>query len=117
MRLGKENAVVIDNPQYRILGLHGIMPALGEVNLGIMSADANRIASYGFNVILRPTNYHDVTAADLEHFFQRADKIRNVTGIMFVGKEVLGYSPDPAQRKDMLQLTADRMLARQMRFI
>lgn len=116
LRLGKENAVVIDNPQYRILGLHGIMPALGEVNLGIMSADANRIASYGFNVILRPTNYHDVTAADLEHFFQRADKIRNVTGIMFVGKEVLGYSPDPAQRKDMLQLTADRMLARQMPF-
>lgn len=116
LRLGKENAVVLDNPQYRILGLHGVMPALGEVNLGIMSADANRIASYGFNVILRPTNYHDVTAADLEHFFQRADKIRNVTGIMFVGKEVLGYSPDPAQRKDLLQLTADRMLARQMPF-
>ena len=116
LRLGKKNAVVLDNPQYRILGLHGVMPALGEVNLGIMSADANRIASYGFNVILRPTNYHDVTAADLEHFFQRADKIRNVTGIMFVGKEVLGYSPDPAQRKDLLQLTADRMLARQMPF-
>ncbi|WP_296824630.1 DUF5693 family protein [uncultured Megasphaera sp.] len=116
LRLGKENAVVLDNPQYRILGLHGVMPALGEVNLGIMSADANRIASYGFNVILRPTNYHDVTAADLEHFFQRADKIRNVTGIMFVGKEVLGYSPDPAQCKDLLQLTADRMLARQMPF-
>lgn len=116
LRLGKENAVVLDNPQYRILGLHGVMPALGEVNLGIMSADANRIASYGFNVILRPTNYHDVTAADLEHFFQRADKIHNVTGIMFVGKEVLGYSPDPAQRKDLLQLTADRMLARQMPF-
>lgn len=116
LRLGKENAVVLDNPQYRILGLHGVMPTLGEVNLGIMSADANRIASYGFNVILRPTNYHDVTAADLEHFFQRADKIRNVTGIMFVGKEVLGYSPDPAQRKDLLQLTADRMLARQMPF-
>ena len=116
LRLGSENVVVIDNPQYRILGLHGVMPALGEVNLGIMSADANRIASYGFNVILRPTNYHDVTAADLEHFFQRADKIRNVTGIMFVGKEVLGYSPDPAQRKDLLQLTADRMLARQMPF-
>lgn len=116
LRLGKENAVVLDNPQYRILGLHGVMPALGEVNLGIMSADANRIASYGFNVILRPTNYHNVTASDLEHFFQRADKIRNVTGIMFVGKEVLGYSPDPAQRKDLLQLTADRMLARQMPF-
>lgn len=116
LRLGKENAVLLDNPQYRILGLHGVMPALGEVNLGIMSADANRIASYGFNVILRPTNYHNVTAADLEHFFQRADKIRNVTGIMFVGKEVLGYSPEPAQRKDLLQLTADRMLARQMPF-
>lgn len=115
-RLGTDNAVVIDNPTYRILGLHGVMPALAELNLGIMSADANRIASFGFNVILRPTNYGNVTKEDVEQFFQRADKIRNVTGIMFVGKEILGYSPDPARHEEILQLTADRMLARQMPF-
>lgn len=36
--------------------------------------------------------------------------------MMFVGKEVLGYSPDAANRKELLQLTADRMLSRQIPF-
>ena len=49
LRLGSKNAVLIDNPQYRIIGLHGNMPALGEVNLGILSADANQIAKNGFH--------------------------------------------------------------------
>lgn len=115
-RLGKENAVVIENSQYRIAGLHGTMLSLGEINLGIMSADANAIAESGFHVILRPTNYGDVTESKVESFFNRADKIKNVSGMMFVGKEVLGYSPDAANRKDMLQLTADRMLSRQIPF-
>lgn len=50
-RIGKENAVVIHNDRYRIAGLHGSMPSLGEINLGIMSADANAIAESGFHVI------------------------------------------------------------------
>ncbi len=115
-RLGAKNAVVIDNPQYRILGIHGVMPALGELNMGIMSADANKIAKAGFHVILRPTNYSDPTPDKVEAFFRRADKIKHVSGVMFVGKEVLGYSPDAGERKGLLQLTADRMLARQMPF-
>lgn len=115
-RIGKENAVVIHNDHYRIAGIHGSMPSLGEINLGIMSADANAIAESGFHVILRPTNYGNVTDSKLERFFNRADKIKNVSGMMFVGKEVLGYSPDAANRKELLQLTADRMLSRQIPF-
>ena len=115
-RIGKENAVVIHNDRYRIAGLHGSMPSLGEINLGIVSADANAIAESGFHVILRPTNYGNVTDSKLEHFFNRTDQIKNVSGMMFVGKEVLGYSPDAANRKELLQLTADRMLSRQIPF-
>jgi hypothetical protein len=116
LRLGSKNAVLIDNPQYRIIGLHGNMPTLGEINLGILSADANQIAKNGFHVILRPTNYSNVTAAKINAFFRRADKIHNVSGIMFVGKEVLGFSHDLAERKELLTLTAQQMEQRQIPF-
>lgn len=116
LRLGSQNVAVVDNPQYRILGLHGVMPALGDVNLGILSADANAIADSGFHVILRPTNYSHVTTDEIDAFFQRADKIRNVSGVLFVGKQVLGYNADPAQTKKMLDYTADCMKQRQLPF-
>ena len=92
------------------------MPALGEVNLGILSADANAIAAHGFHVILRPANYSNVTTAQLDAFFKRADTIQNVSGIMFVGKEVLGYSPVASERKDMLSYVADGMNERHLPF-
>lgn len=109
LRLGEKNVGLIDNSQYRILGLRGSMPSLGDVNLGILSADANAIASRGFHVILRPTNYSNVSQHDIDQFFQRAAGIHNVSGLMFVGKEVLGYAPDAAQRKTMLTAVAAHM--------
>lgn len=115
-RLGKDNAVLIENSQYRIAGVNGVMPALGDVNLGILSADANTIAAHGFHVILRPTNYSDPTEEQVATFFNRADKIKNVSGVMFVGKEVMGYSPVNGERKTMLDFTADEMNERHMPF-
>ena len=91
-RLGSDKVKVMSNGAYRIAGLKGVMPGLGDVNLGIMSADAKIISDHGFYVILRPTNYSNPTKADVDHFFARADKIQDVSGIMFVGKEVLGYT-------------------------
>ncbi len=116
VRLGPENVGVIPSSSYRIAGIRGVMPALGDVNLGILSADANRISSYGFHVILRPTNYSDAEAADITQFFARADKIRNVSGLMFVGKEVLGYTPAAGERKAMLTETAQQMKQRRLPF-
>jgi hypothetical protein len=116
LRVGEKNVAVIDNPQYRILGLRGVMPTLGEINLGILSADANEIAAHGFHVILRPTNYSNVTKGEIDSFFGRADKVKNVSGILFVGKEVLGYNADPAMRKEMLEYTANGLKKRNMPF-
>ena len=65
------------------------MPGLGDVNLAFSVADARTITDHGFHVILRPTNYSNPTKEQVAHFFDRADKIQNVSGIMFVGKEVL----------------------------
>lgn len=116
LRVGEKNVAVIDNPQYRILGLRGVMPTLGEVNLGILSADANEIAAHGFHVILRPTNYSNVTKGEIDSFFGRADKVKNISGVLFVGKEVLGYNADPAMRKEMLEYTANDLKKRNMPF-
>ena len=115
-RLGADSVGVIANSQYRILGLRGSMPALGDTNLGILSADAKAIAARGFHVILRPTNYSNVSKAQIEQFFQRAADIPDVSGIMFVGKEVLGYTPDKEQRKAMLAVTAEHMKAQGLPF-
>ena len=115
-RLGSDKVQVIDNPQYRIAGLHGVMPGLGEVNLGILSADANTIAERGFHVILRPTNYSDPEPKQIDGFFNRIDKIKNVSGVMFVGKEVMGYTPVASQRREMLEYTADQMKQRHIPF-
>lgn len=115
-RMGEGSVAVIENSQYRILGIRGVMPSLGEMNLGILSADAKQIAVHGFHVVLRPTNYSNPTREQVQAFFRRADGIDNVSGIMFVGKEVLGYSPAEASRASMLQCTADEMKQRHLPF-
>lgn len=116
VRLGNSRVRDFSDGTYRILGLKGAMPDLGDVNLGILSADANRISQQGFGVILRPTNYMNPDKSDIDRFFKRVDKIHGVTGIMFVGKEVLGYTADTQIRADLLKYTADKLKERHLSF-
>ena len=116
VRLGNSRVRDFSDGTYRILGLKGAMPDLGDVNLGILSADANRISQQGFGVILRPTNYMNPDKSDIDRFFKRVDKIHGVTGIMFVGKEVLGYTADTQIRADLLKYTADKLKERHLPF-
>lgn len=116
VRLGNSRVRDFSDGTYRILGLRGAMPDLGDVNLGILSADANRISQQGFGVILRPTNYMNPDKSDIDRFFKRVDKIHGVTGIMFVGKEVLGYTADTQIRADLLKDTADKLKERHLPF-
>ena len=116
VRLGNSRVRDFSDGTYRILGLRGAMPDLGDVNLGILSADANRISQQGFGVILRPTNYMNPDKSDIDRFFKRVDKIHGVTGIMFVGKEVLGYTADTQIRADLLKYTAHKLKERHLPF-
>lgn len=65
--------------------------ALMAMNLGISRLQAQEVESLGFHVIVRPTNYKGITADDVKHVFHRIDGIQHVTGMVFVGKEALGY--------------------------
>lgn len=109
LRLGGDKVQVLANDRYRIAGLRGVMPALGEMNLGILSADAKAIAAAGFHVVLRPTNYSNAAAGQVQAFFDRARTIPDISGIMFVGKEVMGYTAQEEKREDMLEATAAQM--------
>lgn len=115
-RLGDDKVKIMSHGPYRIAGIQGVMPGLGDVNLGILSADAKTISDHGFHVILRPTNYSNPTKEQVAHFFDCVDQIKNVSGIMFVGKEVLGYTPVNAERKTMLDYTADNLNDRDIPF-
>lgn len=74
-------------------------------NLGLPKAEIAAAAEQGFQVIVRPSNYTKVTAGDVNAVFDRIEGFNNISGIMFVGEEVLGYP-------DLVPLTAARMKER-----
>jgi hypothetical protein len=74
-------------------------------NLGLPSHEMAEAARQGFAIIVRPSNYTKVTPGDVNAVFDRVKNFPSVTGMMFVGEEVLGYP-------DLVPLTAARMKER-----
>lgn len=73
-------------------------------NLGLPTYQLKDVADHGFNIVARPSNYTKVTADDVRSVFARlAPFAANVSGLMFVGEEALGFP-------DQLALTA-RLIA------
>ena len=64
--------------------------ALSTMKLSISRLQAQEVSNRGFNVIVRPTNFKNVTPEDTRYVFSRINDIPNVTGIVFTGKEILG---------------------------
>lgn len=102
-RLGPERVILKDTtPRRKVLEVLANPEKVMKWNLGLPTHELKAASGYGFNVIARPTNYTKVRPEDVEAVFARLQGIPNVTGIMFVGEEVLGYP-------DLLPLTAQRM--------
>lgn len=76
-------------------------------NLGLPTDEMREVALQGFYLIIRPSNYTKVTAEDVNAVFDRLNGIRNVSSIMYVGEEALGWP-------DQLPLTAARMKEKQL---
>ena len=90
-RLGKDKVNVLQTSLGPMLGLALPSDSLKDMNLGISKLQAQEVANLGFHVIVRPTNYKGVTVEDVDHVFQRLEGVPNITGMVFVGKEALGY--------------------------
>ena len=74
-------------------------------NLGLSVSEMKDVEGYGFMVVARPTNYVKVRAEDVEAVFDRLAAVKQVSAIMFVGEEALGYP-------NQLNLTVEKMRER-----
>ena len=93
-RISKEKVKELNTSIGPVLELQGATSdSYAKMNLGISKIQAMEVANRGFNVIVRPTNYRNVTSDDIKYVFNRLDGVPHVTGIIFAGKEALG-APD-----------------------
>lgn len=102
LRYGADRVqIVSDNP--RIIKVKGNTISLPEgrydepqgllqAPLGLSVKDIQKVAAMGFNVIVRPQNYVDVTDEQIDHIFNRikASGVQ-VRALMPCGTEVVGY--------------------------
>lgn len=90
-RISKDKVKELNTSIGPVLELQGASAEnYATMNLGISKIQAMEVANYGFNVIVRPTNYRNVTLDDIKLLFKRLDGVPHVTGIIFAGKEVVG---------------------------
>lgn len=106
-RLSPERVTAIAGTERPVLAVKANYEKVVKWNLGMPTDEMKEVAGQGFYVVARPTNYIKVKAEDVEAVFQRLDAAGNVSGIMFVGDEVLGY---PGQ----MPLIAEKMQERQL---
>ena len=105
LRFGQERVVelgTVEQPLVQVLGSTVLVPPerydepLGvlQAPLGLNVQDLQRVEAAGFKVIVRPSNYLEVTEAKIDSIFQRIAKSGvQVQAYMPCGREVVGY-PD-----------------------
>jgi len=101
-RLGAGRVKVYEGPENNVMAVAANYEQVLEWNLGLSTEEMKTVAAYGFYVMARPTNYTLVKPDDIDAVFTRLAQIDKVSGIIFAGKEVLGYP-------DLLPQTAARM--------
>lgn len=89
-RLSPERVMVLDKNN-RILAAKANFEKVQKWNLGLPRAEMLHAAKQGFYVIARPSNYTKVEAEDVKGVFKRLEGIEQVSALMFVGEEALGY--------------------------
>lgn len=91
-RVGKHRIKYFNEGGRRFLIVDAPFESLIKWNLGLPVAEMQTAASNGFLVLARPTNYLKVTPDDVKAVFERIDSVGSaVTGLYFVGEEVLGF--------------------------
>lgn len=94
VRLGADKVTLRQTNRGLALELMQPNEALMDMNLSLSRVQAKQVIAHGFDVIARPTNIKNETRDDIKHVLDRLEGLPNVTGIIFVGKDVLGYPND-----------------------
>lgn len=107
-RIGRDKVKELNTSIGPVLELQGATAdSYAKMNLGISRIQALEVSNRGFNVIIRPTNYRNVTPEDISYVFKRLEGVPHVTGIIFAGKEVLGapnYIDNTLEAMDALHI-------------
>lgn len=93
-RLGQDKVVLRQTNHGLVIELNQPREALLDMNLAISRLQAEEIIAHGFNVIIRPSNFKNEKREDVDFVFNRLQGLNRITGVVFVGKEVLGYPND-----------------------
>jgi len=102
-RVGARRIKYFNEGGRRFLIVDAPFESLIRWNLGLPTSEMQTAASNGFLVLARPTNYLKVNPEDVKAVFDRIDSVgAAVSGIYFVGEEVLGFP-------DQLPLVASEM--------
>ena len=121
VRYGAERARMISSnpPIIEALGSTDLLPinavrepvGILQAPLGLSSSEMRKVASLGFNVIVRPQNFVNVTEEKIDSIFNRIAKSGvEVNAYMPAGSEVVGY---PNKIDYMAKKLADRKLIMQ----
>lgn len=105
-RFGPARITVYTVGTDEVLAVKDHYEAFEKRNIGLPSDEMRAVNAAGFDVLARPSNYHDCTPEDVHSVFSRMDGIA-VSDIVFSGQETLG-----APRA--LQTTIDEMRARRL---
>lgn len=105
-RLSPERVTVLDS-QRQILAVKANYEKVVKWNLGLPTDEMRYVASQGFYVVARPSNYTRVQKENVEGVFDRLAGIEKLSALMFVGDEALGYP-------DQLSLTLEKVKERQL---
>ena len=105
-RLSPERVAVLDS-QRQILAVKANYEKVVKWNLGLPTDEMRYVSGQGFYVVARPSNYTKVEKENVEGVFARLSGIENVSALIFVGDEALGYP-------DLLPLTLEKVKSKQL---
>jgi len=105
-RLSPERVTVIDS-QRQIVAVKANYEKVVKWNLGLPTDEMQYVSGQGFYVVARPSNYTKVEKENVEGVFARLSGIENVSALIFVGDEALGYP-------DLLPLTLEKVKSKQL---
>ncbi|GAG67800.1 unnamed protein product [marine sediment metagenome] len=96
---------------YISLKVKGSEEKLADLGLGFSEEDIELVRNLGFQVILRLRNFPQINNEDIEFKFKESDRVGKISGIIFEGETVLGYSS-----KENLIFTAKLLKAKEYPF-
>ena len=105
-RFGAARITVLTVGTDEVIAVKDLYEVFLKRNIGLPSDEMRAVNAAGFDVIARPSNYHDCRPDDVRAVFSRMDGIA-VSAIVFSGQETLGAPK-------ALQTTIDEMRARRL---